>query len=190
MSQAEFLGRLVALLEQAGIPFMVAGSLASGVHGEPRTTNDIDVVISPTAEQLRRFLASLGAAYYVSPQAALEAFHQRSMFNIIDLDTGFKADLILRKDRPFDLEEFGRRRTVTVLGNTAPVASPEDIILSKLEWSAITESDRQIRDALGVVMVQRDSLDLAYLRKWAKELGVADRLEKLLTEAEGLNEKA
>jgi hypothetical protein len=189
MSQSDFFGRLLTLLEQAGIPFMVAGSLGSGAHGEPRATNDIDVVIAPTEEQLRQLLASLGPQYYVSPQVAQEAFRQRSMFNVIDLDTGFKADLILRKDRPFNLEEFRRRRLVTLLGKTAPVASPEDIILSKLEWSKITESDRQIRDALGVAVVQGSSLDLAYLREWAQELGVADQLEELLAEADRLRGK-
>ena len=186
MSPSDFFGRLITLLEQTGIPFMVAGSLGSGVHGQPRTTNDMDVVISPTEEQLRQFLASLGPNYYVSKQAAQEAFRQRSMFNIIDLDSGLKADLIFRKDRPFSLEEFQRRRPVTLLGTTAPVASPEDIILSKLEWSKITESDRQIQDALGVAVVQGSSLDGAYLRQWAEELGVTDRLEEVLAEAERL----
>jgi hypothetical protein len=190
MSQADFFDRLLTLLEQAGIPFMVAGSLGSTAHGEPRTTNDIDVILAPTPEQLRDFLASLGSRYYVSPQAAQEAFRQRSMFNVIDLETGFKADLILRKDRPFSLEEFQRRRPVTLLEKTAPVASPEDIILSKLEWSKITQSDRQLRDALGVAVVQGSRLDLAYLRWWAPQLGVADRLEELLAEAERFRENA
>jgi hypothetical protein len=189
MSQSDFFARLITLLEQAGIPLMVAGSLGSGIHGEPRATNDIDVVIAPTAEQLRQFLASLGPDYYVSSQAAQEAFQHRSMFNIIDLNTGFKADLILRKDRPFNLEEFSRRRMATLLGKAVPVVSPEDVILSKLEWSAITESERQIRDALGVAVVQGSSLDLAYVRKWAQELGVADRLEGMLAEAARLREK-
>ena len=106
------------------------------------------------------------------------------MFNIIDLDTGWKADLIVRKDRPFSIEEFGRRQVRLFFGRPLPAASPEDVILSKLEWDRITPSERQFRDALNVAAVQLANLDQAYLSKWAAELGVAEKLERLLQDAE------
>src|SRR5262249_11244741 len=101
MTQGDLLLQLAQLLDAAGIPFMIVGSHSSSVHSHPRSTNDVDLVIDPTAEQLDRFLSALGDSYYVSQEAAREALSRRSMFNIIDLDTGWKADLIIRKDRPF-----------------------------------------------------------------------------------------
>ncbi len=184
MSQEEFLRRIVEKLTAAGIPHALAGSLASGFHGEPRTTNDIDLVVAPTKEQLDAFIDSLGSDYYVSNESAQDALRNRSMFNIIDFQSGWKADLIVQKDRPFSREEFDRRKTENLSGLQVPIVSPEDVILSKLEWSRISESERQIRDALGVAVVQWRSLDKEYLRKWAEELGVADRLEAVLKDAE------
>src|SRR5262249_7801892 len=131
------------LLGTAGGPFMVAGSLASSYHRQPRATMDIDLVIDPTAEQLERFLVLLGEDEYASPESAREALQKRSMFNVIDLNGGWKADLIVRKDRPFSVAEFARRQAGAVGGQTLPVASAEDTILAKLEWDRITPSERQ-----------------------------------------------
>src|SRR6202011_581115 len=121
---------------------------------QPRATNDLDMVIDPTADQLEAFVASLGDRYYVSPAAAREAFARRSMFNLIDFGSGWKADLILRKERPFSVEEFRRRREAVLHGCRVAIASPEDVILSKLEWDKITASERQVQDALNVAVVQ------------------------------------
>jgi len=182
-SQRDFLARLVARLDAAGIPFMISGSLGSGFHGEPRATNDIDVVIDPTEAQLNVFIQSLGEGYYVSPEHAREAFRNRRMFNVVDHRTGWKADLIIRKDRPFSVEEFSRRMAGNILGIAASVVSPEDAILSKLEWSKKSQSARQFRDALGVAVVQWESLDRRYLRKWARELAMEQLLDDLLSGA-------
>ena len=185
MSQKDFLARLVMKLENAGIPYMISGSLGSSLHGEPRATNDIDLVIAPTARQLDIFVQSLREGYYVNGEAAQEAFRDRATFNVIDYQAGWKADLIFRRNRPFSLEEFRRRIQGNVVGIPVFVVSPEDAILSKLEWFG--ESERQFRDAQGVAVVQWDTLDKEYLRKWARELNVEDLLENLLRNAEELS---
>jgi hypothetical protein len=184
MTQEAFLAQVVQLLETAGIPFMVAGSHASSYHGQPRSTNDVDLVIDPTAEQLESFLTLLGQGYYVSPEAAREALRRRSLFNIIDLAGGWKADLIIRKDRPFSIEEFRRRQVGTLHGRPLSIATPEDVILSKLEWDRLTPSERQVQDAWHVALVQGARLDRAYLRQWAPLLGLAEKLEELLRKVE------
>ena len=184
INQQDLLQRIVQKLKEAGVPYMVAGSLGSSFHGESRATNDIDVVIDPTPTQLEALLALFGEDYYVSLEAAQAALRTHSMFNVIDLTTGSKVDFVIRKDRPFNREEFDRRRQVVLLGVEAEVASPEDIILSKLEWASLGASERQLRDALGVVVVQGARLDRAYLRHWAQDLGVLDKLEELLREAD------
>jgi len=181
--RAQFLGRLIELLDQAGVPAMVSGSLASSFHGQPRTTNDVDVIIAPTPEQLEAFLAAIGSDYYVSPEAARQALRSRGMFNVIDSSSGWKADFILRKDRPFSVEEFGRRRPAEIMGVRVNVAAPEDVILSKLEWVGRSGSERQLRDAASVIAVQGAALDRGYLAAWAKQLGVEDLLKRALAQA-------
>lgn len=188
MTQGEFLTHLAACLEAAGIPFMVAGSHSSSYHGQARATNDVDLVIDPTPEQLDHFLTLLGDRYYVSPEAARQALQGRSIFNIIDFAAGWKADLIVRKDRQFSVEEFRRRQLGTLHGRFLPIASPEDVILTKLEWNGITPSERQVQDAYRVIVVQGPRLDREYLRKWAPTLGVAEQLEELLRRAEELEQ--
>jgi hypothetical protein len=182
-TQSEFLAHLVGLLDKAGIPYMVAGSMGSSVHGRPRATQDADIVIDPAEDQLEAFLALLGQDYYISREAALEAFRRRTMFNVVDLAGGWKADLILRKDRPFSRQEFERRRQIEAMGQALWVVSPEDAILSKLEWMKGRESSVQYSDALGVAVAQWKELDTEYLRRWAGPLGVEDVLNRLLRDA-------
>ena len=184
MSQKAFLFRLVTKLEEAGIPYMISGSLGSSLHGEPRATNDIDLIIAPTSDQLKTFVHSLSRGYYVSPETAQEALRNRSMFNIVDDQTGWKADIIIRKDRPFSLAEFSRRVSANILGIQVSVVTPEDAILCKLEWSKKSGSERQFRDALGIAVVQGKNLDQESVRKWARALNVGNLLDNLLRNAE------
>ena len=105
------------------------------------------------------------------------------MFNVIDSSSGWKADFILRKDRPFSVEEFGRRRPAEIMGVRVNVAAPEDVILGKLEWVGRSGSERQLRDAASVIAVQGAALDRGYLAAWAKQLGVEDLLKRALAQA-------
>ncbi len=181
--QQDFLKRLVERLDKAGVPYVVAGSLSSSLHGRPRATNDIDLVIAPTESRFQRFGDSLGPDDYVSKDAARAAPKGRTSFNIIDIRTGWKADLYVRGTRPFSTMEFDRRRKAAILGMEVWVLSPEDVILSKLEWAKESRSERQMQDVLGVLQMRRGSLDEEYLRRWADVLGVQDLLKKLLQEA-------
>jgi hypothetical protein len=141
----------------------------------PRTTQDIDLVLELVPGSLRRLLQDLGdEEYYVSEAAAVDAVRRRSQFNVIDLETGWKADLIVRKERPFSVEEFGRRQQVEMLGATVWVVSAEDTVLSKLEWAQKGQSERQLRDVAGVVALKGDELDVAYVERWASKLGVTE----------------
>lgn len=176
MSLAGLLGRLGAIFEGAGVPFMVTGSLASTLYGEPRSTVDVDIVVVLNGVSLPRLLAALPEdQYYVSEDSALDAIRGQGQFNIIDMETGWKIDLILRKRRPFSAVEFERRERRAVLGVHLPVCTAEDSVLSKLEWAKKGGgSERQIRDVAGIVALQGDALDRAYIARWVGELGVAD----------------
>jgi hypothetical protein len=182
----EFFAAIAMRLEASGVPYMVTGSVASSAFGHARSTNDFDIIIDPTLETLGRFLNSLPTDWYVSRDAAHDALARRSMFNVIAMEGGWKADFIVRGQRPFDIEEFTRRRAHIVLGINVAVITPEDSILSKLDWSRDSESARQFDDAVGVARMNLPSLDLTYLHKWASELNLEARLEKVLEEAKNL----
>lgn len=180
MEQTAFLLGMVERLNRLGIPYMIAGSHGASAHGFVRATHDIDVIIAPTREQIQELIASLEERYYANRDAALDAFQRESMFNIIDTGSGWKADLVIRRSRPFSLEEFARRQSIEIQGRQVFVASAEDVILSKLEWAERGESERQLRDAEGVARLQGETLDRNYLQKWAAELGVSRSLEAVL----------
>jgi hypothetical protein len=111
--------------------------------------------------------------YYVDADVARDALARRSHFNVIDMATGWKVDLIVRKDRAFSLEEFQRREPAEVLGVRVFVATAEDAIVSKLEWAKLADSDRQLADAAGIVRSCGDRLDRAYVERWVAALGLA-----------------
>jgi hypothetical protein len=134
MSVSEVLRRITSALDSAGIAYMLTGSFASAHHGAPRSTLDIDIVIAANPAQLQTFVRSLPSSeYYSDLDAALEAHKRQSLFNVIDLATGWKIDLIIRKSRAFSLEEFDRRQLITVQGLPIFVASAEDVVIAKLE---------------------------------------------------------
>lgn len=186
--QNDFLKRLIDALNDAGVPYMLSGSMCSSFHGRPRATNDVDIVIAPTETQLERFAQSLGNDYYLSLDAVRDAFKRNSMFNVIDIESGWKADFVIRKKRPFSSEEFKRRRKVNITGLDIWVVSPEDMVLTKLEWSKGEVTGNQFQDALGIAVVQWNVLDKDYLLRWAKELQVDSLLKQLLDQAKKLTD--
>lgn len=183
MSAADLLATIVAALDAAGVPHMLAGSMASSFHGEPRSTQDIDLVIDPDDASLRQFAESLDRSRFYVGDAAV-AMQHRDQFNVIDLETGWKVDLIIRKNRPFSRTEFDRRRPVELLGVSTHLATAEDTILAKLEWARAGGSERQLSDAVAMLRVGRGELDTASLQRWAGELGVADLLDQARRSAE------
>jgi hypothetical protein len=168
------LRQIVRELDRAGVEHMLAGSFASTFHGDPRTTNDIDLVIDCDRASLDRFVQGLDPSrFYVSAEAADEAWVRRGQFKLVLLQSGWKVDLILRK-RAFSREEFARRQRAEVAGVPVWVASAEDTVVAKLEWAQAGESERQLRDVVGVLESRRGELDLAYVERWVRELGLAD----------------
>jgi len=163
--------RLVGALDAAGIAYMLTGSFASSYHGAPRATQDIDIVIAATADQIRALVEALPETdYYVDLDAALDALRWEAQFNVIDLATGWKIDLIGRKSRPFSRREFERRRRAEIQGMRLSVASAEDMVIAKLEWAKLGQSQRRLDDAAGVLGRRSGELDLGCIREWVREL--------------------
>lgn len=173
MTAAALLRAVVAALDAADIPFMLTGSLAAAYHGVGRATMDIDLVIDPTASSLRSLVQALaGPGIYVSSEAADEALAHRSMFNVVDTTSGWKADLIVRKARPFSQAEFARRQPADYEGCQLWVASVEDVVLAKLEWAKLGGSARQLEDVAALLRVHAGRMDLTYLKEWIAQLGL------------------
>jgi len=145
-------------LDSLEIPWMLAGSAASSTWGEVRSTQDIDIVASRMS-QVSLCRALPAERWYADIDMVIDAARRQSMFNLIELETGWNVDVILRKGREFSRAEFERRRRAVVDGVEVWVASPEDVLLAKLEWAKSTGSERQPRDAAGIVAVQGPALD-------------------------------
>ncbi|HEX8409329.1 MAG TPA: hypothetical protein VF883_10710 [Thermoanaerobaculia bacterium] len=181
----DFFGRLIAAVERVGVPYMVTGSYASSTHGTPRATNDIDVVIAPTPDELRALMREFTSDHYYADELdALDALERRSQFNVIDFATSWKADFIVRKDRPFSETEFSRRERHTIAGHSVYLTSAEDVLIAKLEWAKEGESARQIEDAAGVIRRQRSRLDREYVERWVRALGLDEQWHDALAQAD------
>lgn len=178
MSLSDFMASILAILKAARIDHMLSGSLAGAYHTVARATQDVDLVIEVDREQVEALVRGCQeAGFYVDREAALTAVRTRSQFNVIDASSGWKADFIIRKDRPFSREEFDRRQPATLLGIDTWVATVEDLILSKLEWAAIGDSAIQRRDVRALVGTAGDSLDRDYIEQWVDEIGARSEWE-------------
>ena len=171
-------------LEALHIPYFIGGSLATAVHGVARATMDVDLVADIYQEQIHPLLDALGSDFFADREMIMNAIQQGISFNIIHKETMFKVDIFPAKNRAYDHSQFKRRSAYMLAEDPqrqAYVASPEDNILSKLEWYRLGGeiSDRQWQDVLNVLKIQGDRIDREYLVHWAEALGVSDLLARV-----------
>lgn len=181
--------KVTEVFEKLGVPYLIGGSLASTLYGMVRTTQDSDIVAEMRIEHLQPFVAALQEEFYIDNEMIAESIQLHSSFNIIHRETMFKVDVFIPRPHPFLQSQLARAQRQTFTFETevsAKFASPEDTILSKLEWYRLggEVSDRQWRDVLGVLKTRAGELDLDYLWKWAGELKIGDLLERILKEVE------
>ena len=177
--------QIVSVLEGLGIPSTIGGSIAASFAGEPRSTVDIDVVAALNDSHVTALVAALSSDFYVDGDAVRRAVRSHSTVNVIHNATMLKVDLFVAGGTPVDAEQLDRRMWIQ-LGNgiRLPIHPPEDILLQKLRWYRLGggASDRQWRDIVGIVRVQDDRLDRAYLDRQAAVLGVTDLLARAMDE--------
>lgn len=179
---------VVNALDTLKVPYLVGGSVASSVYGDPRATRDVDIVADFRAPQASPFVDMLSGEFYADLPTILLAIENRGSFNAIHLETMVKVDVFVAKPNPFTRSQLARRQARSI-GDTESVdlffASAEDTVLAKLDWyrQGGSSSDRQWNDVLGVLKVQAERLDREYLRHWARELSVTDLLGQALADA-------
>jgi hypothetical protein len=186
MSQQELLKKVIKTLEDIGIEYMMTGSFVSSLQGEPRSTHDIDIIITIQRSSVERLLESFRFPdFHLSRESIINAINEQGMFNLIDVKDGDKVDFWMLTNEAFDLSRFSRKYVEEFVGINIQVSSPEDTILAKLRWAKISGgSEKQFTDALRIYEIQFGNLDDNYLEFWGKELDIVPLLERLKNEAE------
>ena len=173
MEPPELLRLMAEVLERLQVRYLVAGSMASIAYGEPRFTNDIDIVVELRREHIDPFCEAFGEPdFYCARSAVVHAVATRFQFNVVHTESGIKVDLIVATDSEFDRQRFLRAVRITDPSFTAWFASPEDIILKKLQYYREGRSDKHIRDIAGVLKVQAERIDRAYIAEWVAHFGL------------------
>lgn len=188
----EAAGPVVRAFEALGVEYYIGGSIASSAYGMPRSTLDVDLVAELGKPHVDLFVKVLGDAYYIDRDLILKAIESKTSFNLIHLQTMLKLDVFILKDTKYDTQMFDRRRLEYLDEQEGAVpfflASAEDVLLHKLIWYRMggEVSERQWGDVLGIVRVQGPNLDSSYLHQWADILMIADLLDRVLRETEGI----
>jgi hypothetical protein len=178
VDQADLLRLVAETLDLLGIPYAVTGSMACIVYGEPRQTHDIDVVIEVGMDRVVELCDAFpDPDFYVSVEAARDAVRERSMFNVLHPESGLKIDFIVSGAQSLDRSRMSRTRRIRIgpdPGGQPRFASPEDVIVKKLDFYRHGGSDKHLRDIAGIMRVMGDALDRTYIAEWAAKLGVMD----------------
>jgi len=188
MPQLELLKKTVKILTENNIPYMLTGSIVSSLQGIPRSTHDIDIIISITKIGIPPIIkAFFKENFYINEKSIEEAINNKSQFNILDTNEGDEIDFWILTDSEFDKIRFSRKQKVMLFNFETFVSTAEDTILQKLFWSKLSGgSKKQYNDALNVFEIQFGKIDIEYMFYWSKKLGIESLFNKIKSEAETL----
>lgn len=181
MEQFELLQKIVTVFERLHVPYLVTGSVAAMAYGEPRLTNDVDVVAAVEERHIPGLVAEFPPVeFYIDADMIREVIRTRGQFNIIHPASGLKIDVIIRRDTAFDKSRFSRiRRIHPAQSYEADFASPEDVIIKKMEFYKEGGSEKHLRDIAGILKISGDEVDLGYISDWANRLDLMEIWEAL-----------
>ena len=177
MNEIDIVRDISRRFEQAGIAYMLTGSMAMNYYAQPRMTRDIDVVIAIGPEDVGRVAALFRPDYYVSEENIRESLAHESIFNLIHQESVIKVDCIIRQSSDYRRVEFERRERISILDFTTFIVSKEDLIISKLFWAKNSHSEIQLADVRNLLST---GYDADYLQHWTEELGLDNLLEECL----------
>ncbi len=183
LAVAQFIG---AQLEEIGLRYVIGGSVASSVMGEPRSSLDLDLMIDADPPKVLAFVRRLSESCYVDEQDALEAMSRRTSFNAVHFDTSMKIDFFIVEAEEFALDQLQRRQRLAITGGLSLYFyTAEDLIVRKLLWFRIggETSEKQWRDVLGILRTSRREIDRLQLRSAAVKARVEDLLDRAMRDA-------
>ena len=182
MEQSELLRFVTAALERLGLRYFVTGSTATIFFGEPRFTNDIDIVVDLPVGRIPEFCAAFpGPEFYLSEETVQRAVSRRGQFNVIHPASGLKVDIMVPAESPFNRSRFARVTSVKPAPDFSAIfSSPEDVILKKMEAYREGGSEKHLRDIAGVLKISGGALERTYIAEWADLLGVGEIWEEIL----------
>lgn len=186
MSQQELLRKVIQVLDEIEIQYMLTGSIVSSLQGEPRSTHDIDIVVAVSRSKTKKLLEAFPSPdFYLDEKKIYNAISRKTMFNLIHIEEGDKVDFWVLTDDPFDQSRFSRRIIEEFMELKLKISSPEDTILAKMRWAKLSGgSEKQFTDALRVYEVQYGRLDIKYLEIWSRKLNVESLWKRIVNEAE------
>jgi hypothetical protein len=181
MAPSDILAYVAQIMQITGIPWFITGSIASIIYGEPRFTNDIDIVADLGEHHIPSLLDSFPPEdFYLSEDAMREALAYKSQFNIIHPASGFKIDMMVSRGDEFDRNRFSRMRRIRTRETLdLNVSSPEDVIIKKMEYYQIGSSEKHLRDILSMMKISAEIIDKSYIRSWVEKKGLDDIWEAL-----------
>jgi hypothetical protein len=176
MEQYELLRHAARCFERHGIRYFVTGAVAAIAYGEPRLTNDIDIVADLREDEIPKLKGCYPEGeFYFDDESAKRAVSSRSQFNIIHPESGLKIDIMISQEDEFDQSRFRRARRLRTLEDTeVDFASPEDVILKKMAFYRDGGSEKHLRDIAGILKISSGGIDLSYIEVWAKKLGLEE----------------
>lgn len=163
----ELLGKVCNKLNDNGFLYMISGSIALNMYTIPRMTRDIDIVIELSVDRMDVFISLFKESYF-NKETIREEINKKGMFNIIDHESGFKLDFIIRKNTPYFRKAFERRKKIKEFETEVWVISPEDLIIAKIIWIQDYQSDKQISDIESLLLFPE--IDFHYISYWCKEM--------------------
>jgi len=166
-------------LREADIPYMMTGALTVNYFGRPRLTHDIDIVGQISINDIKRLRLIFEDIFFVDEHSIKIAISEKSMFSIIHKEEGVKVDFWILKGDEYNQKAFERRRWYPYQKIKISLATPEDMIIGKLEWYKMSGIEKHLEDASGIYYIQKDRLDLDYLEQWCRKKLVIDYLKKI-----------
>jgi hypothetical protein len=176
MGLFELLQKIVEVFERIQIPYLITGSVAAMAYGEPRLTNDIDIVAAIEERHIGDLLKAFPAdEFYVDEETMIEAIWKHGQFNIIRPASGLKVDIIIKQNNAFDISRFSRlRRIYPAESYQANFASPEDVIIKKMEYYKEGGAEKHLRDITGILKISGEMVDKDYIAEWSRQLGLTE----------------
>ena len=180
MTETELLVDCLRRLEGSGLPSMFVGPMTGNDWGVPRSTHDIDFDIEYELEDVEQIHHAFGEDFLVQEISVRSGLKPPHQFNALDNRSALKVDFIRVPDDAYERKRFSRRRRVELFGQTASIATAEDVLLHKLRWHTISPTERQLNDASGIFAVSRSDMDVDYMKRWVERIGVTALLEPIM----------